>query len=263
MIRRLLAVALFTALAGCSVPVFDSLARPEVKDLRPRITGIDFQGINLAFDVDVANPYPVAIRTPRFKYGIEIAGTQLMASDVATSLDLPASGIGTATLPVRVQYADLLKLYGDLSGVAESDYKLTGAILLGAMGHDFELPLSYTGKFPVLKVPTFTAVKIQTPSVSMGRASVSVDAEIGNPNIFALGLDRLGYGLKLGDVQVGGITASTGGSVAAGGKGALTLTGEISATNAVIQLLTGSKLGAALIQPQGMISTPYGRVSLP
>jgi LEA14-like dessication related protein len=264
MIRRFVVTALALAMTGCSsVPILDSLARPEIRDLRPRITGIDFQGVNLAFDVDISNPYPVAIRTPRFKYGIEVAGTQLMASDTTTSLDLPASAIGTATLPVRVRYADLFNLYRDLSGVAESEYRLTGAIVLAAMGRDFELPLSYAGTFPVLKVPTFAAVKVQPSDISMTRAAITVDAEIGNPNIFALGLEGLGYGLKLGEIQVGGITASTGNTVAAGGKGMLRLTGEISAASAVIQLLMGGRLGAAQIQPRGMISTPYGRTAMP
>lgn len=256
--------ALIVAVAGCSSSsVLNSLARPEIKDLRPRITGIDFQGVNLAFDVDVSNPYPVAIRTPRFKYGIEVAGASLMTSDTTTSLDLPASGVGTATLPVRIRYVDLFKMYQNLTGVAEVDYKLTGAIIVAALGNEFELPLSYTGKFPVLKVPTFEAIRVQPSNITLTRASVTVDAEITNPNIFALGLDGLGYGLKLGNIQVGGISASTGNSVSAGGKGALTLTGEISAVNTVIQLLMGGRLGAATIQPQGAIATPYGRVALP
>jgi LEA14-like dessication related protein len=263
-VRRpaLLFLVFFLAVGCSSSPILDAIARPEIKDLRARIAGLDFQGVNLVFDVDVANPYPVAIRTPRFKYGIEVAGTSIMTSDTTTTIDLPASGIGTTSLPVRVRYADLFKLYQNLSGVAESDYKLTGALVLRAMNRDFELPLSHAGTFPILKIPTFTAVDVKPSEVTMTRAAITVEAEIGNPNIFALGLEGLGYGLALGEIQVGGLKVSTGDSVEAGGTGALTLTGEISAVNAVIQLLMGGKLGAAQIRPRGFIKTPYGRVAL-
>lgn len=261
--RRLIAACLI-ALAGCSsVPLLDSIAKPEVKDVRAHITGIDFQGVNLVFDVDVLNPYPVALTTPRFRYGIEVAGTSLAKSDSATSLSLPASGVGTAALPVRFRYADLMKLYGDLSTLNETDYKLTGALVFNAMNRSIEVPVSYAGKMPVLKVPTFSDAEVQADDISLTRAAVTVDANIGNPNVFELGLDGLGYSLKIGDIQVASISASTPGALAAGGTGKLRLTGSFSAASAAIQLLMGGRLGAVSIKPTGFVTTPYGKAAMP
>ncbi len=35
--------------------------KPEVKAINPRITGIDFSGLDMAFDVSVNNPYGSAL----------------------------------------------------------------------------------------------------------------------------------------------------------------------------------------------------------
>ena len=60
----LAAMVLAVLMAGCAS--LDIAGRPEVRAVRPRITGIDFGGVDLAFDVDVNNPYPMAIRSPGF-----------------------------------------------------------------------------------------------------------------------------------------------------------------------------------------------------
>lgn len=200
--------------------------------MRPRIQGLDFPGVDLAFDLDVRNPYPVAIRTPRFRYGLEVAGTPLLKNASAATIDLASSTTTTVTLPVRVDNLNLFKIYRDASSTGETPYRLTASLVLRAMGHDIELPFAHDGTFPILKVPTFTVTRIRPVGISISRAAVTVEAEAS-------------------------------GTLDARGKGAITLTGELSAANAVIQLLLGGKIGEARILPSGSISTPYGAVRLP
>lgn len=252
------------ALPGCSSrDVLSTIARPSIQGITPRITGIDFEGVSLALDVAVENPYAVPIRTPRFRYALDIAGSPLFESDTTTRLDLPASGTGIATLPVKLRYLDIWNLYQALQERNELDYTVRGALVMNPLGQEISLPLSYSGKVPVLKVPEFRSIAAQPTEVSLTRARVRVEAEIVNPNVGAIGVADLGYALTLGSVAIGNVTATTGSSVEAGGTGRLTLTGEVSAAQAVIQMLMGGRLGEPAIVPTGSLVTPWGNVTMP
>ncbi len=81
-----------------------------------------------------------------------------------------------------------------------------------------------------------------------------------NPNAFALGIENLGYVLKLGDIELGNLAATTGSTLEAGGTGRLSLSGKTSAASALLNLIKGGGPGMAKILPTGSIQTPYGPV---
>ena len=68
--------------------------------------------------------------------------------------------------------------------------------------------------------------------------------------------------LRLGDVEFGGLTATTTNTLDAGQTGRLSLTGELSAASAIISIIKGGSIGGAKIFPAGSIQTPYGPVKL-
>ncbi len=251
---------ILVSLTGCaSIP---GLPKPEIKGIKPRIESLDFQGVNLAFDVDVNNPYPTAIKTPKFKYGLDVQGASFMNSSASTALDLPARNIGTATLPIRLTYADLWKSYQNLKDAKEIDYTLKGALQLPFMGTTHELPLSHSGKFPVLRIPKISILKIEPANISLTKAGVGVEAEMMNPNIFGIGLGDIGYALNLGSISVGGLKATSLQEIGANQTGRFSLRGEVSALEAAQQFLKSPDIGAARLVPTGSIQTPYGPVKL-
>ena len=256
-----LAVVLLIAAGGCA-QVERMMGRPTVMGVRPRITDISLSDVSLAFDVDVSNPYPVALKSPKFRYGMDLFGSKFLDAQEATGASLPASGVGTVSLPVKLSYASLADIYKQAAGAKEIPYKLDAALLLPVMGESIELPFSHSGKVPVLQRPTFSNIKVDVADVSFTSAKLSVEADMLNPNVFALGVKELGYLLKLGDVQVGDLVASTADTISAEGSGRVKLNGKISAASAVMRLLQGKDLGLPLITPSGEIETPYGRVRL-
>lgn len=266
---RLVTAAGLLLAAGCQGRLGETLKglvgsveRPTVKAVRPRITGLDLDSVALAFDIDIDNPYGVPIKSPRFRYGVDIQGEPFLQEQQATGLDLPAKGVGTVTLPVRLTYASLWSAYRKLEGATEVPYRLHGAVAVSALGTSLELPVSKSGTFPVLKRPEFSNIEVQIGEVSLRGAQVTVDADIRNPNAFALGLEKLGYALKLGEVGVGNLVASTDKSIGAGQSGRVRLTGEVSGTSALGKLLRGGSLGAPKLSPSGALQTPYGTASI-
>lgn len=257
-----LTAALLTAvLFGCATLPFSET--PEVRAVSPRIAGVDFQGLDMDFDVDVSNPYPVPIKTPRFRYGIDVEGSKFFDSEATSQVSLPASGVGTVTLPVRLSYTDLFRTYQGLADAAEAHYTLRGSIILPLLGRSFEVPVSHSGMFPVLRPPTFSDVNVDLAQVSLLKTKISVDAAMKNPNAFALGIENLGYMLKLGDTEIGGLTATAANTLDAGETERLLLTGELSAASGIVNMIKGGgTIGRAQIFPSGSIQTPYGPVKL-
>lgn len=243
---------------GCAT--VSSMDKPEVRNVSPRITGVDFHGLDMAFDVDVSNPYPLPIKTPRFRYGIDIEGSRFFDSEATSQLNLPANGIGTATLPVRLSYVDMLQTYRNLADAPEADYTLRGALILPVLGRSFEVPVSHSGTVPILRPPTFSNIDVDLANVSLLKARIQADAAMKNPNAFAVGIKNLGYALKLGGVELGGLKATTASTLEAGQTGRLSLAGEVSAASAIASMIRGGKIGDAEIIPSGSIQTPYGAV---
>jgi len=236
--------------------------KPEITGVHPRITGLDLSGVNLAFELDVANPYSVPIHSPNFKYALDISGSQFAESSETAAVDLPARKTGTVTLPLRVGYADLRKTYNNLKGAKEIPYTLRGALVLPVAGESVELPVKKSGSFPVLHLPHVSGIRPSLSNVGLGGGTLDVKANFTNPNAFALGLQSLGYAVKLGDVELGSVTASTLGSVAAGETREVDLSGNLSAGN-LTQVLGGTRLGQIQLEATGTLETPYGKVPLP
>jgi LEA14-like dessication related protein len=236
--------------------------QPVVERVRPRITGIDLSGLAIAFDVDVRNPLPVALETPRFGYSLEVEGTTLVSTKDAAGVDLPAEQTGTATIPVRVEYGDLAEILGSLSGRNEAAYAFEGAFHVPVLGGSFDLPFAHEGTLPIVRPPSFSVVDVSTSDVSFSGATVSVEADMTNPNVFGIDLADVGYTLRLAGARVARLSVSTGGEVRAGATRRLALTGSVSAQEAVARLIEGARLEGAEIVATGRIATPWGPLRL-
>ena len=264
--RNALALVALAGLAllvvpGCAV-FADLFGRPTVEGVRPTIKSIDLQGVTLAFEVDVKNPYVVPLASPRFRYGMDVEGAEFMAAQESEGADVPARGVGTLVLPVRLDYAALAQTYKTLSNANEFTYKLHGGLTFSAAGTSFDLPLSHEGKAPVVRPPTFSNISVRVAKASLTSLAVTVESDIKNPNVFQLGIDSLGYALKLGAASVADVKGATGGTIEPGKSGRVTLTGRLSGADALRSLAGGGKLGAPTLQPTGAIQTPYGAIKL-
>lgn len=257
--QRFLVAILALALSSGCAQFFDVVGRPEVIAVRPRVTGIDMKSMSLSFDLDIKNPYIVPLRSSRVQYGFDVEGTPLFQSNEPVTLDIPAKGTGTLTLPVRLSYADIRKIHERLADAKEFNYTIRSSIALSAAGRSYDLPMSHSGTLPILRLPTFSNIRVRLSKVSLGGAGVTIEADMVNPNVFALGVKGLGYLVKLGDTEVGNLTASTAKTVAPGKSTRVTLNGKISVAKALLGL---KGLGAPSISPSGVIETPYGPVKL-
>lgn len=246
--------------SGCAL--LPESYRPKLESVTPRIAGIDLSGVDLVFDLGVRNPYPVSIQTPRYRYALAIEGEPFLSNEAASASHLPAREVGILSVPVRVSYRELMNALTGVAGTNEAAYKLDGVLMFKAMGQPLELPFEHEGTFPVLKMPRISSIDVRPSRVTLSGARLDVEANVTNPNIFDIGIQGLGYVLKIGEVEIGGLTATTLETLTAGASGRLNLSGRVSGRDVLRALTAGGQLGALRIAPVGLIDTPYGKVNL-
>lgn len=253
-------------LAGCAqisnVLKDTGIKTPKVESVKPHITDIDFDGIEITFDIYINNPYPVPIKSPHFKYAVDIEKKEFVKSDNPVEMSLPASGTGTLQVPVKMGYMNMYNLYKNLKDKNEASYTLHGNIIIAVMGYDFNIPVTKSGTIPILKIPAFSDIKYDIGQVSKSGAKISATAQIKNPNIFDLDIKNIRYSLYFGDIKIGCISANAKEIIIAGKKTPITLSGEIGTRDAFVQILSGSKFDKPVMKLTGIIGTPYGNVKL-
>ncbi|MHC5110762.1 MAG: LEA/WHy family protein [Planctomycetota bacterium] len=255
---HMMGLALLTAmLSGCGS------MRPSIESVSPRIENIDFEAVTLAFDVQIKNPYPFKLHAPAYRYAIDIADSPFFSGEVDESLEVPAVNTGTVTLPARIGYVDLWDAVKGLASASEAPYAISGALKFNLPTGQTELPFEHEGDFPVLRPPTFTVVKTDVGEKSLRSARIDVELDVGNDNVFPLGVDGVGYEIFIGEVPLGQISVDSAGTIAAGDTGRVLLSGEMSAASALRGILAGNKIGMARCKAIGKVSTPYGEALLP
>ena len=90
----------------------------------------------MVFDVDVYNPYMMAVRCPRFRCGMDIADQAFLDTYEEVKVDLPAAKVGTIQVPARVEYLTRIGLWRMIreEGIGP---------IVAALSCDYRRPLEY------------------------------------------------------------------------------------------------------------------------
>ncbi|MBM4039206.1 MAG: LEA type 2 family protein [Planctomycetes bacterium] len=261
LLRHSLPLAFLFTSSGCGM-LLNLLGKPKVEAVRPHIEEIGWESVALKLDVRVRNRWPFAIRAPLARWRVEIQGREFCRSEAAMNVALPARGVGTLHVPVRISYPAMWSAYRDLREASEVEYCFRGALATSVLGIPVKLPLVYSDKFPVLRPPRFTNIRFRIGEATLTRATLIIEATVTNPNTFEIDIQGLGYEFKAGEVHLGDLKASTSGAIKPGGTGQLTVLGEVSAARTAFQLLKGDRLDKPTLVPTGTLKTPHGTVKL-
>jgi len=264
--RRIVQFALLVlclASPGCSL--FKRIARsPKVVKVWPKIRAIGFTGVDLAFDVTLRSRSRMSMDAESGTYSLEIEGREYLSGEVRGPIRLPAGGTTVVTVPVRIHYRDLLHAYDSLIDLPEAHYTVSGTLIFAPAGHRFTIPVRKSGKFPIVRVPTFSDVAFELPHrVPLTGLSIAVSATVHNPNAFAVDVHDFGYAFELGDAEIGALTVTAAETIPAGGDGRVELLGRISAVGTILGLTELRNLTDPKLLASGRLKTPYGSLKLP
>ena len=256
------------AFAGCAAleQVLSGIDKPTARVVGASFAGLTPEHADLAFDVEVSNPYGVALPLTDVSYALDSGGSTFASGQAASAGSIPAKGRKTVTLPVRVGFAQTLKTLQGVRPGAVIPYRAQLSLKGNAPGIGaVSLPVSKSGELPIPTVPEVELVGIQWDELSLQRASAVATLRLKNTNDFAVDLSRLGYDLSLGGRSVADASVSQPPSLKPGQGGTLTLPlsiRPIDAGVAFFNLLRGSD---AAYQIRGTMeaTTPFGPLSLP
>jgi len=146
------AVSLMVLFVGCDA--LQNMQKPKASLKGMKLDNISLESANLLFDVEIENPYAVALPMVNIDYGITSNANKLFAGKADIAGTVPANGTKMLSLPVKVTYMDLISAFKGVRPGSKIPYQAdvglsVNAPVLGVL----RLPLNKTGELDVPAVP--------------------------------------------------------------------------------------------------------------
>ena len=226
--------ALLPAGAGCA------FKKPTVKLDDIHVAGLDFQKLDLIFDLKVDNPNPFQISISGLEYDLTAVGERFAEG----ALPQPVAALGAGQVahvraPVALHYKRLLPLLQKLRSAEPIPYEFKTTLTFNLLGTKVPVPLAHAGRIPALRAPSWHFRNMQLVKGTTPVVKLVFDVE--NPNQFELPLKQLTGALQAGDkplIQVSEVALAP---VPAGQTATLTIPVQINAAGvarAVAEVLT-------------------------
>ncbi|MEW8027397.1 MAG: LEA type 2 family protein [Candidatus Thiodiazotropha sp.] len=169
-----------------------------------RLTGLDLEGVDLVFDVNVHNPNAFSIDLAEFDYALQLFEQPFLKGRQSAGLNLSAETGSHIEVPLRLGFQQLLKSYQQLKVADQASYRLDLGLgfkmpVIGSL----RLPVNIEGEFPVPKIPDFSISSLAVKRLTLHEADLLLQLEVENPNSFSLMLQQLDYQLKFNGAVIG------------------------------------------------------------
>ena len=198
-IQNLLLFIFVLSLAGCAqLAKYTDTIKPTAKLTGMRLANIDFDKVDLVFDLAVENKNPVALNLAGLDYDLKIDNQSVVSGVTAQAIKIKAKTTSPVQLPITLKFADLKKLPGELwnKDRLAYDLKTTFNISLPVIGN-YAIPVSKKGELPVAKIPEVKIKGIKIKDLSVTSVYIITQVEINNPNTFNLALSDFNYQLNV------------------------------------------------------------------
>lgn len=256
---------------GCTaLQQLANIQQPTLDVQNVRMTGLSFDAVDLAFDIKIQNPNPLAASLAGFDFDFQINDASFLKGQQDKQVTVQAMGESTIEIPISLNFKDLYSTFQALKNQDSSGYKLLGGLsfnlpVLGAT----RIPMSKSGKVPNLKLPSVSIGSLKLNKITLTSADLELKLNVDNPNSFNFLMNKLNYDFVVnGKTWVKGLSQN---QMQVKEKGASAVAIPISLNfldmgTAIYQMITGNqKLNYQL---KGMVdlnsSLPLlGQVSLP
>lgn len=253
---------------GCSSlqNVLSSVDKPTARIVGARLADLTMDGVTIDFDVEVSNPYGVALPLTDMAYQLSSSDATFVSGSVQPDRAIPAQGRGRVTVPASVRFADLTRV---LSGVRfgsvvpyRADVTLSADAPVAGL---IALPLRHEGTLPVPAVPDVAVQSVQWNELTLQRAAAVVSIAVSNTNEFDATLADFGYSLGLGGTSVAQGRSTSRTKIPSGQKRTIEVPisfAPVDAGMAVFRMLSGKEAGYS-IDGDLSLSTPFGDLRMP
>ena len=172
--------------------------KPTAKLAGAHISNINFDKVDLVFDLEVENKNPIALDLAGLDYDFKVENQSLVSGVTAKAIKLKANGTSPVQLPVTLKFDDLKKLPGEIWDKDRLAYDLqtTFNIILPIIGN-YAIPVAKQGELPVPKVPDIKIKDVKIKKLNFTSADIVAQVEVNNPNDFNMALKSFNYNLNI------------------------------------------------------------------
>lgn len=252
-------------LGGCGA-LGDMISKPSARVTGVRLEGLRMDGVTLGFDVEVANPYGVALPVAKLDYALQSGGNRFLDGKTDFQGTVPANGKQTIPLQARLGFLEVLRVLGGVRPGAVVPYTADLGIGVDAPGvGPLRLPVSAKGEFPVPDVPRISVKDLKWDSFSLSEAAATLRLDVGNTNSFPIDLANFAYGLQLGGVDIVTTSVNRELSLEPGQTKPLALGFKVTPSNlglAALGILQGQS-AAYRLNGTFQAMTPFGALNFP
>ncbi|QKT03371.1 LEA type 2 family protein [Ectothiorhodospiraceae bacterium 2226] len=189
---RWAAAAGLLALGGCAA-VQEYVQDPQVELRDVRVVSMSLAQAQVAFDFDVHNPNRLGVSLRTLSYQLELQDRPFISGSHDQRLHVGANDTSRLTLPITLNYAEMLDSLRALGREDRVSYRLSGEAQLGP----FKVPYSQSGTLPVPRLPEVSVRSLQVEALGLAGAQLALGVQVKNANQFPLRLNGFNYDLQL------------------------------------------------------------------
>lgn len=215
--------AFLVFIGGCA-QLGDIVQEPQLHFKKAVPTAFSLAGADFDFDFDVANPNPLGLNLSQVTYRLALNEHPLVNGEVSEGIALPARGSAPLTIPVSLNFKDLLAAVGSIGESPKLPYQLSGKVFVGPLA----IPYNVNGELEMPRLPKIELAGVQVKELSLSGARLACQVRLTNRNGVPLDLGKLAYQLQLGDVQVATGQTATLAPLSASGTDTLSLDTRVS-----------------------------------
>jgi LEA14-like dessication related protein len=242
-IQKLSLLFIILVFTGCAeLAKHADTIKPTARLAGARLANINFDKVDLVFDLEVENKNPITLDLAGLDYDFKVENQSLVSGVTAKAIKLKANGISPVELPVTLKFDDLKKLPGELWNKDKLAYDLqtTFNIMLPIIGN-YAVPVSKQGELPVPKTPDIKIKDVKIKNLSFTSADLVAQVEVKNPNDFSMALKNFNYQLNVNQTKWGQGEITQSSNIPENGKGIIEIPVKL-------DLLSIGSAAAALLQ---------------
>ncbi len=257
------------SLGGCST-ISGMLDKPSARVVGAHLNDLSLESAGMVFDVEVSNPYSVALPLTDLAYTLSSSDKQFLSGKANLAgggvSSIPAKGSRTVQVPATVTFQALLAAVSGVKPGQVVPYKadMTLSADAPAVG-PISLPISHKGELPVPAVPDVQVADVKWDKLSLTEAKATMKLDVTNTNQFAVDLSKLAYQLKLDDRDIASSSITKALKFTPGGKQSIEVPVSFSPQQlglAAFDMLRGKGSGYRILGSLEGV-TPFGPVTLP
>ena len=247
--------------------LLSSTARPSAKVVSTSIDGLDLNGLNLNFGVEIQNPYSTNIPLTQLSYALATEGTPFLSGQLADKPgSIPALGSTVVQVPVRINFQKAMQMVSSIQPGKSVPYQADLTISVDALGlGNVDIPLRQSGQIPVPDLPKIEVSDVAWQEISISKARAEVKLKMTNPNDFALALQQMNYRFSLGGNEIANSQLQVAQSLASNEESELIIPLEFASMSLGMGVLNLIKGSGASYELNGdlKVGTDFGPMEFP